>query len=338
MKICPICRSTFPTKAALASHMPSHQGNRRRERRTRGGGGTTMKLALKEYWGPVPKNKVSTIDCRPADSGLTKLKAHSAMFETYKLVAYTVHVIRGGSSSASGIYFLGVSYKPDKHPVDSQGVASLAPMVCKNAQENATISVPCAKMMGQPWLGSSGASPGAVIISNDTNTDLHVWVTYTVIFNGPTAVQQTSGFDCTYTTDGKTWYDDKKQPITGIDFKDAYAELEIATEEQNAETIWGRFQRAFTTARELHRSWIQSIGLVHMVLGAARVAAPALGVPAILHLQPRPFRATAAQWRLLGVTTGASTSASTTGVGGRRESSSSSSSHRTPTTTQRSAT
>lgn len=300
MKICPICRTSFPTKAALAAHMPSHQGGKRRGKRQRGGGNTTMRLALKEYWGPAAKNSLSTVDCKPADSGLAKLRAHASMFETYKLTSYTVHGIRAGASTTTGIYFMGVSYKSDKHPSDSKGVAALSPMVCKSAQENATLSVPCAKLMGQPWLNNDGTSPGAVIVSNGTSADIHIWVTYSVVFNGPTGVAQTDSFDITYKTDGGAWTDERGQQINTVDIADAYAELEIGGEATVYPTVLERFRNAVRTAQEIHHTWIKTIGLIHMIIGVGRFTLPRLDVPAILHLQPRPFRATATEWRLLG--------------------------------------
>lgn len=302
MKICPICRQTFPTKAALAAHLPTHQGKRRGQRQNRNAAGSTLTLSLKEYWGSVQAKSVTTVDVKPSASTLPKLSGQAAMFETYKLLSFTVNVVHGGNQSGSGVYFMGVSYKADKHPTDSKGVASLSPSTCKNAGENASISAPCARLMGQPWLDTSGTSPGAIMLSNDTNTNLHIWVTYKVVFNGPTAVAQSAGNDVTYRWNGQKWLNNHDQAVEVIDLEgDVYGELEVAGEESMLDVTWRTMQQYMQTARELHRAWTVSIGLVNFVANAGRVILPRLqGGPAILHIQPRPFRATRSEWRLLG--------------------------------------
>lgn len=309
VKICPICQTTFPTKVALAAHMPSHQRQQKRGRGKPRNSSSTLTLALKELWGEVKSKSVVTIDCKPASSGLLKLSGQAPMFETYKLTAYTVHVVKGGSQSTSGIYFMGVSYKASGHPTTSKGVAALAPMVCKNANENASLSVPCSRIMGQPWLDNDGPSPGAVIVANDTTASLHIWISYRVIFNGPTT---SSTQEVTLKTDGRLWTNDNGEQLSNfnLDF-DAYGELEIASSSESAMgKIWTAFSNAVTRARELHRAWVTSIGMVHMVVGMGNMALPQLGTPAILHLIHRPFRATADEWRLLGVETASSTGGS----------------------------
>lgn len=195
---------------------------------------------------------------------------------------------------------MGVSYKSDKHPSDQKGVAALSPMVCKSARENASLSVPCAKAMGQSWLDNDGNSPGAVIVANTTTADIHIWVTYRVVFNGPTAVAQTSGFDIIYRHDGTTWFDEAGNVVNNANVDDMYGELEIGGSQSTLQTAWESFSRVVRTARELHRAWSVSIGLVHFLAAATNIVLPVLGAPAILHLQQRPFRATLAEWRLLG--------------------------------------
>lgn len=295
MKICPVCKQQFPTKAALAAHAVSHSGRvGSRRRRNRGTGGNTV-LALKEYWGTAARTNVSTIDMKPNSSKLTKLSAMAAIYETYKLLQWTVHIVHTGGANTSGSYFAGVSLKADKHPTDAAGIAALAPSICKSATSDASISAPCAKAMGQAWLDNDGTSPGAVLIYNSTGTDLNVFVSYKVQFAGPTAISQSS--ETYFTTDGNAWFGQDNLPVTTaeIDY-DVYGELEYQGTEAEGVTLWTRLTKAWSTAREMHRVYQASIGLIHFLASSGAVQLPQLGRPAILHLQQRPFRAGAQLW------------------------------------------
>lgn len=298
MKTCPICQAVLPTKAALATHMSTHVGKRgkRRSARSRNTGVNTV--ALKEYWGPIEKNAGTvTIDCKPSSSKLPKLATIAAVYEQYRLLSFTVHFVHTAASTVSGSYFAGVSFG-SKHPTDDKGIASLSPSFCKSVTSDSTLSVPCARMMGQPWLDTTHESPGAVLVNTDWK--LEVWVTYRVMLSGPTNVAQSDVIDWTYQTDGKTWTNaDTHDTVTNIDINtDVYAELEVNTAEGNAEAVWSRFTSAWSTAQSIHRTWQASIGLFHF-LGSAihALTLPQLGVPAIMHLQQRPFRADIHQWQ-----------------------------------------
>lgn len=284
--------------------MSTHRGQGRRRRGNRGIGGNTTTLALKEFWGTVA-NGISTIDCRPGASKLTKLVNLSAIYETYKLLSWTVHIVHTGGNTSKGSYFMGVSYKSDRHPTDAKGVAALAPVVCKSVHQDASLSVPVGRLMGQPWLANSAISPGAVMLYNDSTDNLQVWVTYRVAFNGPTQIAQIDAYDELYKYNSITrrWEGESGAAINEIhlDF-DTYGELEVgASQESVLDQVWQAWARVARTAQELHRMWSVSVGVVHFLMNAGTVALPALAAPAVLHLQRRPFRTSSSEWVRLGL-------------------------------------
>lgn len=303
-KICPICRAQFPTKAALAAHMSSHRGTGRRKRGAGGISGGTTNLALKEFWGAAG-NGITTIDCRPAASKLPKLVNLAAIYETYKLLSWTVHVVHTGGSASTGSYFMGVSYKADKHPNTMKGVAALSPVICKSIHQDSSLSVPVAKLMGQPWLDNTANSPGAVMLWNDSSDSLQVWVTYKVAFTGPTSVSQVQSYDrlfkFNHTT--RTWEDANGSVVRNINLDfDTYGELETGgADDTILESVWRAWTSVSRTARELHRAWSISVGVVHFLMSAGAVALPILNAPAVLHLQRRPFRTSRSEWVRLGL-------------------------------------
>lgn len=286
----------------MAAHSATHRGQGRRRRTANGGGGGNTTLALKEFWGSA-KAGITTVDCKPLDSLLPKLVNLAAIYETYKLVSWSVHVVHTGGVNSAGSYFMGVSYRSDKHPTDQRGVASLAPVVCKSINTDATISVPTAKLMGQPWLDSSAPSPGAVMIFNDSQVALQVWVTYRVVFNGPTSVAQVQQLDALFKFDNnkRTWEDSEGNRVTqvSLDFG-TYGDLEINGEEGALETCWRVFTSVARSAHEVHRVWNISLGVIHFVMDAVSFSLPVLNVPAVLHLQRRPFRTSDSEWIRLG--------------------------------------
>lgn len=248
---------------------------------------------------------MTTVDCKPAAAKLPKLANLSAIYETYKILSWTVSVVHSGGNNSTGSYFLGVSYKADKHPSDLKGVASLSPVVCRSCHQDASLSVPVARLMGQPWLDNSADSPGAVMLWNDSRDNLQVWVTYRVVFNGPTSVAQTEGMDLVYkySLTNKRWDDEAGNHILNVEIPfDAYGELEVGgTEETYLDNAWTLMSRVVRSARELHRVWSESVGLVHFVMNQASFALPVLAAPAVLHLQRRPFRTSSSEWIRLGL-------------------------------------
>lgn len=301
VKVCPICQSSFPTKVALANHMATHarRGARRGGRRNGGGGAGVNTISLKEYWGSSTRG-VTTIDCKPTSSTLPKLAAIASVYELYKLESFTVHFVHNAGANVSGSVVAGVSFG-QKHPEDKKGVASLSPAVCKAASSDFTLSVPCARLMGQPWLETANSSPGCVLLSIDGNSITYdIWVTYRVKLSGPTNVAQTYVLDETYSTDGAEWFDAEKRKVTRATFsEDVYGEIEYAGDSSNFGRFVTAFQNLFSGWRELHRLYQTSVGLVHFLSSAGTYVLPAVGVPAILHVQRRPFRASKSDWERL---------------------------------------
>jgi hypothetical protein len=296
---------SFKDKNALAAHRATHSGAKKskRNRRTqRSNNFNTLVLSLKEYWGNAPRN-MSTIDLKPAASGLTKLAALALSYETYKVQKFSVSFHHVAGNNASGSYFAGVSYKAGQHPTDLKGVASLSPVIEKSINQDGSISVPCARAMGQPWLDTNADSPGAVMVWNDSSVGLHVWVSYTVVFNGPTTPSSSNDTFYTYNNTSKKWADENGQPVEEITLPfDYYGELEMQVSAQSSiQNYWNVFSSGVQTMRNLHQAFSQTIGVVHFIGSyLASFVLPAMSVPAILHIQQRPFRASAQLWRQLG--------------------------------------
>lgn len=289
MKTCPVCRQQFPTKAALAAHRVTHQqrASARRRRSAPGNGSNTM--ALKEYWGTVRKDGVTTIDIHPATCKLAKLSALARVYEQYRIVSWTVHFVHSAGSNTSGSYFAGVS-AGTHHPTDRKGIASLSPSLCRAVTTDGTLTAPASRVMGQPWLDMADPAPGVIMVSTDAA--LEAWITYRVLLSGPTSVAQASTVDAIYRTDGTKWMDESGADITefevGSEFQ-AEMELNTMTEAENT-TVWARVTAVWRDIRVVHRAYQQAVGMAHFLMSAGTYVLPTLGRPAILHLQQAPFR------------------------------------------------
>nr|AMO03239.1 putative polymerase [Craigmillar Park virus] len=299
MKTCPICQTQVPTKVALAAHMKTHGAKRSKQRSRRSGNSGVNTIALKEYWGTADKNTVINIDCKPSATKLAKLSTLATIYEQYKLLSFTVHFVHTASATTGGSYFAGVSFG-SKPPSDSKGIAALSPSFCKAVTSDSTISVPCTRMMGQAWKDTTDASPGGVIVKSDFK--LEVFVSYRVMFSGPTNVAQADVVDITYQTDGRTWKNsDTGEEVHTITLdREVYGELEIEATDADSVSLWNQLTRVWTQAVQLHRAYQANIALIHFVSTAVTaLALPALARPAILHIQQRPFRASTHQWELV---------------------------------------
>lgn len=300
MKICPVCKQTFPTKQALAAHMATaHVGPNRRPRpsRIQTTGTSTMVLYRRELCTTAIKNDTAVVlEVFPGKSGLSTLDALSQMYEEFKIIQWSVSIVPNVGTNANGSYTCGFSYSSTKRPASAAGIASLSPSISKPVYAPSTLSVNPRKIMGAPWLptfGSDGArTPGAFVLLTDAAP--MVWITYKVLFNGPTSVKR-AAFDDVYKFDArkKRWVDEDDQPVDRLDYLEPVnMQLEIGTNDPNIATaIENAFQRAYSNLQRMHSVFNQLIAFSHFIANLMVGALPVLAAPAILHVQRRPFRA-----------------------------------------------
>lgn len=296
VKICPICRATFPSKAALAAHVASahpagaSRGRRRGANRAPG----SITITNTEFLGSQKRLSVPLL---PGKSGAGRLDAHAQIYELFRFQRVSLTLRSTAGLSVSGSTFAGVSYDATAPEYERSSIAALTPSASAPVTRDITLSVPTGPLMGQQWLpthyGSSGSEvPGFVVFDSDSNMD--VWLTYTCVFTG-TRTPTSSGFLAGYDPRTTTWVDDTKNKVDSIPAANASnVEVEIGSADQSiVEKVLGPLQTLWTNAREIHRITQGAITFVHLVVDAVlRATPPALAVaaPVILHTHEQPFR------------------------------------------------
>lgn len=299
MKICPVCRQQFPSKAALAQHMPSHQRQRgggrprvQRQAANRGGEGTSV-LAKRELVASTSRGAYYTL--LPGSSGITYLDTWASIFENYRFTKLSVRVIGLASSTDPKCYHIGISYGANAPGTDARTVASLSPGTAMRGDGSATINVPIASFMKSAWqltAAGGGLTPGYIVI--DTVGKVEVWIDYQVQFSGPIAKPTARRTLLNKEAGDKKyhWFDESNRLIDSYTL-DEYTTVEF--EGQTAATDWKAWITAFKDAMRLSGLitdiFNATIGMASWLVAPATYALPAINGPAILSFSPRPFRA-----------------------------------------------
>lgn len=300
VKICPICKQQFPTKAALASHMSTVHASRTsvpRARRQATSQATTM-LARRELWqGTGSTVAVFTCEIFPGKSGLPTLDALAQIYEDFKIVSWNVQVKPTVGTNTDGYYTVGVSYGPSGRPNSGSGIAALSPATSNPCYVSTSLSVNPRKIMGSNWLPTydramAKNSPGAIVVS--TTKELLIWVSYKVLLNGPTAVKR-AAFDDLYEYDSKSnrWTNEHGQVVTAMSYDEPVNVLmDVGASSTTVfEGTIRMIEGAFDGLVRVHSIFNRIIGTTHWISNLFSATLPLLTVPVILHVQRRPFRA-----------------------------------------------
>lgn len=301
MKICPVCKQQFQSKAALASHMLSAHPARRaratqRSRQQNMSGGTNM-LARRELWsGTMAASTVIACEIFPGNSKLPMLDAMAQIYEEFKVVSWSVSVKSTVGTNSDGSYTCGITYGNEGRPTKAEQIASLAPATSNPVYVPTTISVNPRKVMGANWLPTksvqSTKSPGAFMITSDKNVQL--WISYKVLFNGPTAVKRAS-FDELYEFDTvqRKWLNADGNEVRQVNFEDPVTvQIDVGTNNENMfVTTINAISGVIGRATQVHRLWNRVFGAAHYIGTNLIATLPQLTVPVIMHVQRRPFPA-----------------------------------------------
>lgn len=306
VKICPICRATFDTKAALAAHMASAhpvaaQTRRRRGAVTRQSGSITV--SNNEYLGSV---KSKSLPLWPGKSGAARLDAHAAIYELFRLDRCTLTLKSTSGNSTSGSVFAGVSYDSANPPTDKAKIAALTPSTSAPVTRDVVLPIPTRPMMGAAWLPTASSAsvteahcPGWVTFVSDQNYD--VWLSYTVTFTG-TVASRSTGFLAGYDYKTAKWSDVDNQPAQLPAMDAANVELEIGTSSDSVvDQVIGQLRGHWRDAVEIHRMVRGAVSFVHFVVSAlvpATLPVLVATVPVIYHAHEQPFRIRALRGRI----------------------------------------
>lgn len=305
VKICPVCRAQFDSKAALAAHMasahPARSARGRTNRRVSRSAGTqaagSVVFSRNEYLGSF---KSVNIPLQPGKTKASQLDNISKIFELYRWQRLTFSLRPTVGAQADGVYFAGVSYEADHIPASATDIAACSPAVSNPVSRESSITVPVGQLMGRPWLSTTAKSgegadgvAGYFCLSSDKNIAL--WMQYTVVLSGPTSVSRTSDRAYLYSVKNQKWYlndvqhEWKPEPESG--HMDLDIELDTGTPSVVTSTIQ-KLQQLYQGLQALHSYVVDGVTYVHAVAtGILNVVPPAVGVAAIVHRRALPFRA-----------------------------------------------
>lgn len=241
-------------------------------------------------------NAVTELEIFPGKSGLSTLDSIAQTYEEFKVIQWSATIVPTVGTNSSGSYTCGYSYASSNRPRTQVGVAALSPATSKPIYSQATLAVNARKVMGRPWMPTSNkdstSSPGALCVYTTKDDALMVWVTYKVLFNGPTAVKR-NAFDDLYKYDIRTknWTTEDGTVVDRLDYdQPVNMQLDIGTGDLNRATaIYNQIQQAFGTLMQVHSLFNSLIAFAHYVGNAMVGILPAVGVPVIMHVQRRPF-------------------------------------------------
>lgn len=296
VKICPICKQSFPTKAALAQHMNAVH-TRRAPRNASNRSNMANTITGSEYLGS--KTELQVLEIFPGKTGASRLDTMAGIYELFQIKKWTYRFKPIVSTSTSGYYLAGVCYEATNRPNSEVSIASCQPSVQAPIYKASSISVSPQLVMGQPWLptaNKSGTSPGAVVLNVTKNTNVAVWVDYTVSFSGPTSVARST--DVAVLNDpAKGWISDGQQVKN---FKYEYTnniDIEIGSADQTiVDRVIEMLKKGTEAFQELHRFTTGAITFVHSISSFINVILSITAVPVIIHVQRRPFPAIRSEW------------------------------------------
>lgn len=307
MKICPICRAQFNTKAALAQHMASVHplaGSSRQPRRGNSGNNnaraqqSTITFSRTEFLGSL-MNK--NIRLQPGATGARQLDNIAAIFEQYRWDRLSFSFRSTVGSNANGLYFAGISYEPDHFPTTQTDIASCSPCVSHAVSKESTLQAPVRQLMEQSWLPTSAQSgDGKTQVSGFLNLasdqKLGVWMSYQVTFSGPTSITRVIDTAYLYSKKDSSWRykDENEEQITTANPTDEPESLDIELDtgdEATANRMLDQLRRVWENLTQSYRVVVDGVTYIHAIAQRVnRVVLPSLAVAAIVHRRPLPFR------------------------------------------------
>nr|UHR49744.1 MAG: coat protein [Hangzhou sepedon violaceus nodavirus 1]UHR49759.1 MAG: coat protein [Hangzhou sepedon violaceus nodavirus 1] len=304
MKICPICRSQFETKAALASHVEAvHQKRttgavpRTTTRSKTNKSGASITLSRSEYLGSFSQRNVKL---QPGATGAKQLDAMAAVFELYRWEKITFRVTPTVGLTTGGQWFQGYSYEADHYPSTAVDIAYCQPSSSGPVSREGSLSCSPRLIMGQPWLPTmaktgEGSSSNAGFWNLASDQQVGVWFSYTVTLTGPTSQSRVRDELYSYDIRTKRWSDNNNQLTNELPSFDGPADidLELATgDPATIDQVVNSMAQWYTDFTEMHRRVVNGITFIHaFATSAARVAAFLLGAGAVVHHRPLLFRA-----------------------------------------------
>lgn len=321
VKICPICRQTFPSKAALAQHMATHTGGGAgRRRRGRPTSANVTTLAQEEYWGETEAGKAKNFTFHPGSSGLTRLDTMASVHEQYRVTSLTVRFTPQVGSNMAGMFFAGWCRDPSKAPATDTKIAGLTPHCACAVWQSTSLTIRANDLMRQNWFltraedaAETTAGCVATISTGSQTAKMAVWCRYVVQFSGPTS---RDADDFLYRYAQGRWYDEKSNVVTEMPAADGPYSVDLEVTEGPAvlTQAWQSLSTLFANAREVHRIVSTALSFGRWVAEVTGGQLPLLptGTVATLHAHPDPFhlraRYRSAEWRGPGAEGGSCTS------------------------------
>lgn len=305
MKICPICRAQFNTKAALAQHMASvHPASQSRQRQRNLGAGpsrsqqSTITFSRSEFIGSVSSTSISL---QPGNTGARQLDNIAAIFEQYRWNRLSFMLKSTVGSSANGLYFAGISYEQDHIPKTQADIASCSPCISHAVSKESTLQAPVRQLMEQQWLPThsatgTGKSTTSGYFNLSSDQKMGLWMSYEVTFSGPTSVTRVGETAYMYSKNQRQWkYRDTADQVVTTTFpSDAPESLDIELDTSDPaviDSVLSTISNAWQGFQESWRTVADGITYIHATAqSVSRVVLPVMTTAAIIHRRALPFR------------------------------------------------
>lgn len=307
MKICPICRSQFQTKAALAQHMASHQnrqGGRVQGKRRSGAGNFTMQCVGEEYLGT---SNAGGWRISPGKSGLNRLDQYARLFQEYRIDKWVVKVKPVVGTTTAGSFVAGISYDYARTPTSFKDIAVLSPKITGTVWQGGTLVASAGRLMRQQWLLTDDRGvtddekvAGFVCLALDgaaATTTVAVWVDYSVTLQGPSSVARSAAEHIyTYDSRSRAWKEGETE-ITQFSAIDGPVVLDVEVKSGDPSGIIAMLGGVADGLQTLHTATVDGITYLHMVADRIRqVATVVATVSTVVRMARAPFRPAAFSW------------------------------------------